>query len=129
MATHHSPTANEQNLLAVNVPSLDFRRPFTDPAHTPRQSMRLTNTAPGSLTVAFKVKTTAPRQYSVRPNAGWLAPGQTKEVVVLLQPMSVEPALDAKCKDKFLVQSLAFQYDGASINLDEVPEIVSCVNV
>ena len=51
----------------------------------------------------FKVKTTAPRRYCVRPNNTRVPPHQTVEVEVLLQPMDQYPAED-KRTDKFLVQ-------------------------
>ncbi|CAO3629162.1 unnamed protein product [Cunninghamella echinulata] len=56
----------------------------------------------------FKVKTTAPKQYCVRPNAG-IEPFSEIEVHVILQPFKTEPPADYKCKDKFLVQSAAIQ--------------------
>ncbi|WP_348253318.1 mobile sperm domain-containing protein, partial [Salmonella enterica] len=36
--------------------------------------------------VAFKVKTTAPKQYCVRPNSGRVESGENVKVEVLLQP-------------------------------------------
>ena len=60
---------------------------------------------PNHQPVAFKVKTTAPKQYCVRPNSGRVEPGETIEILVLLQPLAQEPPPHAKCKDKFLVQS------------------------
>jgi hypothetical protein len=65
--------------------------------------LRLKNT--GDSTVAFKVKTTAPKQYCVRPNCGNVKAYETVEISVILQPMKVEPPAGFKCKDKFLVQS------------------------
>lgn len=56
--------------------------------------------------VAFKVKTTSPRQYIVRPNAGRIEANSETEVQVVLQPMREDPPPDFKCKDKFLVQSI-----------------------
>ncbi|KAG6008662.1 hypothetical protein E4U21_004017 [Claviceps maximensis] len=78
---------------------LSFIRPFTvEVART--LTIRNTSSAP----VAFKVKTTAPKQYCVRPNAGRIEPGNSFDVTVLLQAMKQDPPLDAKCRDKFLVQ-------------------------
>ncbi|KAJ2238178.1 phosphatidylinositol-binding protein scs2, partial [Coemansia sp. RSA 455] len=51
--------------------------------------LRLTNK--NNSPVAFKVKTTAPKQYCVRPNAGRIEPGESVEVQVVLQPMKEEP--------------------------------------
>ena len=56
--------------------------------------------------VGFKIKTTAPRQYCVRPNAQILKPGESQEVKVLLTPMEKLPPENYVCKDKFLVQSI-----------------------
>ncbi|KAJ3195696.1 phosphatidylinositol-binding protein scs2 [Entophlyctis luteolus] len=81
--------------------ALEFRRPFT---HVVRQSIVLTNSGASPL-LAFKIKTTAPKQYCVRPNAGTIPAGATREIEVLLQAMKEDPAPDFRCKDKFLVQT------------------------
>eukprot|EP00793_Prasinoderma_coloniale_P005581 PRCOL_00004054-RA len=60
----------------------------------------------GSTAVAFKVKTTAPKKYCVRPNIGIVAPGATVEVQVIMQSQKEQPADLAACRDKFLVQSV-----------------------
>ena len=60
-------------------------------------------TNPHDRDVCFKVKTTAPRRYCVRPNAARIPPQQTVKVEVLAQAMDRYPAED-NCKDKFLVQ-------------------------
>ncbi|KAK7391952.1 hypothetical protein VNO78_20376 [Psophocarpus tetragonolobus] len=54
--------------------------------------------------VAFKVKTTSPKKYSVRPNVGVLSPKATCEFMVTMQAQRVAPE-DMVCKDKFLIQS------------------------
>ncbi|CAN6245304.1 unnamed protein product [Urochloa humidicola] len=54
--------------------------------------------------VAFKVKTTSPKKYCVRPNNGIVAPRSTADVVVTMQAQREAPP-DMQCKDKFLVQS------------------------
>ncbi|KJX95970.1 msp domain-containing protein [Zymoseptoria brevis] len=86
----------------LHPPELGFRRPFT---HEVSQVLRLHN--PNSEPVAFKVKTTAPKQYCVRPNSGRIEPNSDVEVQVLLQAMKEDPPADARCRDKFLVQSVA----------------------
>ncbi|RTE69166.1 hypothetical protein BHE90_016453, partial [Fusarium euwallaceae] len=43
--------------------------------------------------------------YCVRPNAGRIEAGQSFDVAVLLQAMKQDPPPDARCRDKFLVQS------------------------
>ncbi|KAG8404833.1 phosphatidylinositol-binding protein scs2 [Metarhizium acridum] len=78
---------------------LNFARPFTVEVS---RTLTIRNT--GTSPLAFKVKTTAPKQYCVRPNAGRIEPGNAFDVTVLLQAMKQDPPLDAKCRDKFLVQ-------------------------
>ncbi|KAL2888885.1 MSP domain-containing protein [Ceratocystis lukuohia] len=86
--------------VEIEPSELTFHRPFTSEVH---EILNLKNT---SMTpIAFKVKTTAPKQYCVRPNSGRIEPGQDVDVTVVLQAMKTEPPLDAKCRDKFLVQS------------------------
>ncbi|KAK0188070.1 PapD-like protein [Armillaria mellea] len=80
--------------------TLGFMRPLTQLV---KRTLSITN--PNAQPVAFKVKTTAPRLYCVRPNSGRVEPGETVEVAVMLQAMKEEPPLNAKCKDKFLIQS------------------------
>ncbi|KAG0005390.1 phosphatidylinositol-binding protein scs2 [Modicella reniformis] len=81
---------------------LGFRRPLTEPI---RETLIIRN--PTQLPIAFKVKTTAPKQYCVRPNSGRVEAGQEQEVQVQMQAMKEEPSTDFKCKDKFMVQSIA----------------------
>ncbi|PBK97584.1 VAMP-associated protein [Armillaria gallica] len=80
--------------------TLGFTRPLTQLV---KRTLSITN--PNAQPVAFKVKTTAPRLYCVRPNSGRVEPGETVEVAVMLQAMKEDPPLNAKCKDKFLIQS------------------------
>lgn len=54
--------------------------------------------------VAFKVKTTNPKRYSVRPNIGVVLPKSTCNFTVTMQAHRVDPP-DMQCKDKFLIQS------------------------
>ncbi|KAK9691816.1 hypothetical protein RND81_09G222000 [Saponaria officinalis] len=54
--------------------------------------------------VAFKVKTTSPKKYCVRPNVGVVLPNGTYEFVVIMQAPKEVPA-DLTCKDKFLIQN------------------------
>ncbi|TVY22118.1 Vesicle-associated membrane protein-associated protein [Lachnellula hyalina] len=96
------------------VPNL-FTGPFTTEVS---QNLKIRN--PNSTPVAFKVKTTAPKQYCVRPNSGRIEPGKEVEVSVLLQAMKQEPPLDAKCRDKFLVQSVAVTADKEFTNTGSI---------
>lgn len=72
---------------------------------------------PNSTPVAFKVKTTAPKLYCVRPNSGRIEAGQDVEVQVLLQALKEEPPAEFKCRDKFLVQSTAITPELESTNI------------
>lgn len=64
--------------------------------------MRLTN--PTEHVILFKIKTTAPKKYCVRPNCGVLEPKDTIEITIVLQPFIFEAA--EKNKHKFMVQSM-----------------------
>ncbi|KAK6600947.1 integral ER membrane protein [Botrytis cinerea] len=92
--------------VEIDSQELGFHRPFTTEVS---QTLRIRN--PNRTPVGFKVKTTAPKQYCVRPNSGKLEPGRSIDVTVLLQAMKDEPPLDAKCRDKFLVQSVEITPD------------------
>ncbi|CAJ0840194.1 12659_t:CDS:2, partial [Entrophospora sp. SA101] len=70
--------------------------------------------------IAFKVKTTAPKQYCVRPNSGRIEANQTVDVQVILQAMKEDPPLDFKCKDKFLVQSIPISPEQENLTLQEL---------
>jgi len=92
--------------VELDPPELGFRRPFN---HEVTRILTLRN--PNSDPVAFKVKTTAPKQYCVRPNSGRIEAGQDVEIQVLLQAMKDDPPMDARCRDKFLVQSVGITAD------------------
>jgi len=61
-------------------------------------------TNPTDDAIMFKVKTTAPKKYCVKPNAGELPAGKNVTVKVVLQATSVQGS--EPCKDKFLVQTV-----------------------
>ncbi|KAK3195049.1 hypothetical protein Dsin_026359 [Dipteronia sinensis] len=81
-------------------------------------SMQLTNKT--DKYVAFKVKTTNPKKYCVRPNTGVVLPGSSCNVTVTMQAQKEAPP-DLQCKDKFLLQSVAAP-DGATTK-DIGPEL------
>lgn len=60
--------------------------------------------------IAFKVKTTAPKRYCVRPNNGIIVPGKSVSVAVMLQPLgegaNASAAILEKNKHKFMIQSV-----------------------
>lgn len=66
-------------------------------------SLNLTNISDNH--VAFKVKTTNPKKYCVRPNTGIVSPHSNCQVIVTMQAQKEAPT-DMQCKDKFLLQSV-----------------------
>lgn len=74
---------------------------FTKPTS---EYLSLTNTS--NTPLAFKVKTTAPKLYCVRPNASIIEPGNSIKISIILQGFSQPLPEDYKCKDKFLLVSL-----------------------
>ncbi|VVB06778.1 unnamed protein product [Arabis nemorensis] len=82
-------------------------------------SMQLTNKTTTKY-VAFKVKTTNPRKYCVRPNTGVVLPGDSCNVTVTMQAIKEAP-MDMQCKDKFLVQTVVVS-DGTT-SKDVLPEM------
>lgn len=88
---------------------LRFKGPFTEVITS---YLKLHN--PTDRRVCFKVKTTAPKRYCVRPNSGIVEPKQTVGVAVMLQPFDYDP--NEKNKHKFMVQTM-FAPDG-EINQD-----------
>eukprot|EP01018_Ginkgo_biloba_P035128 Gb_34621 [translate_table: standard] len=55
--------------------------------------------------VAFKMKTTSPRKYCVRPNTAVILPRASCDVTVIMQAQREAPP-ELQCKDKFLLQSI-----------------------
>lgn len=66
---------------------------------SPSRQLKLTNI--NKQNVAFKVKTTAPRSYLVRPSFGTLQPGASQEVQIIFQTQSGEAN-----NHRFLVQAV-----------------------
>ncbi|KAM3866408.1 vesicle-associated membrane protein-associated protein A-like [Diretmus argenteus] len=89
----------EQALILDPPVDLRFRGPFTDVVTT---NLKLKN--PTDRRVCFKVKTTAPRRYCVRPNSGVIDAGATVTISVMLQPFDYDP--NEKSKHKFMVQTI-----------------------
>ncbi|XP_028438150.1 vesicle-associated membrane protein-associated protein B isoform X2 [Perca flavescens] len=94
----------EQVLVLEPQHELKFRGPFTDVVTA---TLKLTN--PTDRNVCFKVKTTAPRRYCVRPNSGVIDAGNSVNVSVMLQPFDYDP--NEKSKHKFMVQSMLAPYE------------------
>lgn len=80
---------------------------------------------PTEKNIAFKVKTTAPKRYCVRPNNGILLPGKSINVAVMLQPLAtgdqaVAAAAIEKNKHKFMIQSVFAGNGDANSNADDL---------
>jgi vesicle-associated membrane protein-associated protein A len=91
--------SKDQALLLDPPGELRFKGPFSDVVTA---DLKLTN--PSDKRVCFKVKTTAPKRYCVRPNSGILEPQKSISVAVMLQPFDYDP--NEKNKHKFMVQSM-----------------------
>ncbi|XP_020606690.1 vesicle-associated membrane protein-associated protein B/C-like isoform X1 [Orbicella faveolata] len=89
----------EQVLKLEPATELRFRGSFTTVVTA---NLKLTN--PTERKVCFKVKTTAPKRYCVRPNSGFVEPHGVVEVAVMLQPFEYDPK--EKSKHKFMVQTM-----------------------
>lgn len=85
---------------------LEYKPPLTEQS---TEYATITNNS--SETIAFKVKTTAPKFYCVRPNAAVVAPGETVQIQVIFLGLAEEPSADTKCRDKFLVITLPAPHD------------------
>lgn len=102
--------AKQEQVLIIDPPmELSFVGPFTSQVSS---SMRLTN--PSDRKVCFKIKTTAPKRYCVKPNSGVIDPKQTVQISVSLQPFEYDP--NEKNRHKFMVQAM-YAPDG-DINQD-----------
>ncbi|KAF5337590.1 hypothetical protein D9611_014800 [Ephemerocybe angulata] len=110
--------------------TLGFRRPLTSLV---KRSLTITNN--NAQPIAFKVKTTAPKLLlrqdascnsvmfsAVLCAAEFRAGGtwESQEVSVMLQALKEEPPLNAKCKDKFLIQSTVITPDKETMSLQEI---------
>ncbi|MCO5574678.1 hypothetical protein L7F22_028468 [Adiantum nelumboides] len=78
-----------------------------------KRSLQVSN--PNNQPVAFKVKTTAPKQYCVRPNSGRIEPVKSTAAA-----NEGEPPSSAKCRDKFLVQSTIFTPERETTSLSDI---------
>ncbi|XP_021813522.1 vesicle-associated protein 2-1 isoform X1 [Prunus avium] len=68
--------------------------------------------------VAFKVKTTSPKKYFVRPNTGVIQAWDSCVIRVTLQAQREYPP-DMQCKDKFLLQSTTVP---PNTDVDDLPQ-------
>lgn len=73
---------------------------------------------PSDLRVCFKVKTTAPKRYCVRPNSGIVEPSKDVKIAIMLQPMDADSQAERN-KHKFMVQSTIVRNE-ENTNLDRI---------
>jgi len=98
-------SSKRDQVLIIDPPvELTFQGPFNQAVTS---SMKLAN--PSDKKVYFKIKTTAPKRYCVKPNSGVVVPKSDVQIAVSLQPFEYDPA--EKNKHKFMVQSM-FAPDG-----------------
>uniref|UniRef100_A0A5F9DSN1 Vesicle-associated membrane protein-associated protein A n=1 Tax=Oryctolagus cuniculus TaxID=9986 RepID=A0A5F9DSN1_RABIT len=92
MASAYGTLVKHEQILVLDPPTdLKFKGPFTDVVTT---NLKLQN--PSDRKVCFKMKTTAPLWYCVRPNSGIIDQGST--------PFDYDP--NEKSKHKFIVQTI-----------------------
>ncbi|KAJ1989734.1 phosphatidylinositol-binding protein scs2 [Dimargaris cristalligena] len=103
------------SLVIEPTTHLTFKRPFD--AQT-EDILVLRNQT--SFPIAFKVKTTAPKQYCVRPNSGRIEPGLEIDIQVALQPVRDDLPANYKCKDKFLIQSIEVTPELETLSLNDL---------
>jgi len=97
--------------MKINPSVLHFPPPFDNRVIT--NILKLQNVS--EKFIAFKVKTTRPHRYSVKPHIGLIKPGEKVEVLVRFNHQK-DPIKDTKERDKFQVES---------INLDIAPPDVA----
>jgi len=89
------------NLLQITPSSLTYLPPYT--LYT-SQTLKIQNLTDQS--VAFKIRTTAPKRYSVKPIFAVLSPQETKDVLVQLNALKDAPT--ESTKDCFQIQAAIF---------------------
>lgn len=129
------------NALEISCSALEFvltRENAGDPKADGSARCDMTLTHPGKTDshIAFKIKTTQPRRYLVRPNQGIVAPGGSETITIVLvekdkhqllqQFMRIGQEALAHSKDKFLVQSCTVDqefadfYNKKKVEIDDI---------
>lgn len=115
-----NPEASLNFVLTRN----DASNAGSDSDGIPRCTMTLTHPGKTTEPLAFKVKTTQPRRYLVRPNQGVITSGSSETIALILVEKDKQSLLQSydrlgqsaldHSKDKFLVQSCAVSSDFAA---------------
>ncbi|GAB4834634.1 Vesicle-associated protein 2-1 [Ancistrocladus abbreviatus] len=92
-------SGNNKPLISVDPEELRFQFELEKQSYC---DLKVSNNTENH--VAFKVKTTSPKKYFVRPNTGVIHPLDSCIIRVTLQAQREYPP-DMQCKDKFLLQS------------------------
>lgn len=106
-------TVGTNKFISVHPQDLQFQFELEKQCHC---DLKLGNSTDQH--VAFKVKTTSPKKYFVRPNTGVIQPWDSCVITVTLQPQRESPP-DMQCKDKFLLQSTQVAPHN---DIDELPQ-------
>ncbi|EME32006.1 Uncharacterized protein Gasu2_40960 [Galdieria sulphuraria] len=88
-----------EKILQVAPKELSFHLELNKPLV---QTLKLKNIS--EETLSFKVKTTQPKRYFVKPNAAIIGAGKEIQVSIVLQPLQELPPDTNSCRDKFLLQ-------------------------
>ncbi|XP_076884357.1 vesicle-associated protein 2-1-like [Bidens hawaiensis] len=105
--------ASGNKLVSVDPEELRFPFELEKPSLC---DLKLSNSTDKN--VAFKVKTTSPKKYFVRPNTGIIQPRGSCIIRVTLQAQLEYPP-DMQCKDKFLLQCTPVSPETDSENLPQ----------
>lgn len=117
--------AKAQQVLILEPSSeLTFKGPFTEYVNA---NLTLTNPSPRD--VYFKVKTTAPKFYCVRPNSGLIKAEDKAQINVMLQPVESPETLESeRSRHKFMIQS-AFAPEGEQPPVDQFWKSISSAQI
>jgi len=104
----------QQVLILEPSGELTFKGPFTEYVNA---NLTLSNPSPRD--VYFKVKTTAPKFYCVRPNSGIIKANDKAQINVMLQPVESPDTLESeRNRHKFMIQT-AFAPDDEQPPVDQ----------
>ncbi|KAN0006775.1 hypothetical protein ACTFIU_004966 [Dictyostelium citrinum] len=120
-----SPSLNpKSSFLKIRPKELVYHPPFIGVI---TNELKLYNSS-DEHTIAFKVKTTAPIRYCVRPNTGIIPPGKSIDVQILLNCTKDAPSISLKNKDKFQILSIVVtdpNIDPKSIWTNSPPNLIT----
>ncbi|KAH0466394.1 hypothetical protein IEQ34_006497 [Dendrobium chrysotoxum] len=110
---HREAKMSGGQLISVHPEELTFEVELEKPAYC---NLKIVNNSEHH--VAFKVKTTSPKKYFVRPNTSVVQPWDSCTITGFTLQAQKEYPPDMQCKDKFLVQSTKVP---PTIEFDEIP--------